>query len=56
MSAGITGFYQKLYNTSDTIQDDDDEFYDNCPRLSQGSKDLMEVDMTNLELLAALKT
>ena len=37
VSAGITGFYQKLYNASDTIQDDDDEFYDNCPRLSPTS-------------------
>ena len=56
VSAGITGFYQKLYNAGDTIQDDDNEFYQNCPSISQGSKELMETDLTDLELLAALKS
>ena len=30
----ITGFYQRLYSKGATVTSDDDEFYRNCPTLS----------------------
>jgi hypothetical protein len=54
---GITSFYQKLYDKKATTSDQDDiGFYDNCPTLSQQSKDIMEADRKESELLDALRT
>ena len=38
------------------VEDGDDEFYDNCPTLGQNSKNSMDLDLTEQELLAALMT
>ena len=32
------------------VQDDDDEFYDNCPKLPQASKDLVDAEVTALAI------
>ena len=52
---GLTGFYQDLYKHVET-QPDDSYFYENCPRLSQTSSDLLDTELTQDELLAALNT
>ena len=41
---------------SDAIEvgDENDDFYDNCPRLSDQSREMMDSEISDLELLAAL--
>ena len=51
----VTGFYKKLYSSGVTVQGDD-EFYQHCPTLSDESKVIMEADITEDELRAALNT
>ena len=56
VTTGISGFYQRLYSSGATVQDDDDEFYSNCPTLSGESRALMDADITEDELRGALST
>ena len=49
----ITGFYQRLYSRGTTVQGDD-EFYQNCPTLSDESRMIMESDITLNDLTCAL--
>ena len=55
MSEGITGFYQDLYKHVET-QPDNEDFYDNCPELSRASSDMLDAELSQAELLAALNT
>ena len=58
VASGIVGFYKKLYSSSNSIEvgDEDDDFYEQCPRLSDQSREMMDSDITDLELLAALRS
>ena len=55
MSDGIIRLYQDLYKSEEVISDEDG-FYDNCPKLSDVSKEQMECELTDEDLLAALNT
>ena len=55
MANAIKGFYQELCSHGDTVTGDDD-FYHNCPTLSNESKMIMETDITLDELSDALRT
>ena len=50
VNKGITEFYRRLNSY------EDDDFFANCPNLSQNSKEYMEKELTEEELLAAMKT
>jgi hypothetical protein len=52
---GITGFYRKLYQFRE-VDLDDGGFYDNCPKLSQDKREIMENELTEGDLLMALNT
>jgi hypothetical protein len=52
---GITGFYRKLYEFREVDLNEED-FYDNCPILSQEKRDLMENELSEGDLLVALNT
>ena len=47
---------QDLYKHVENQADNDDGFYDNCPRLSQPSSQTLDSELTQAELLAALNT
>ena len=55
VSKGVTDFYRKLYSHED-VNTEDDGFYENCPKLSMHSKEYMKKELTEEELLTALKT
>ena len=55
VSDGITQFYQHMYRSEDVISDEDG-FYDNCPKLSDASREQMECELADEDLLAALNT
>ena len=55
VSEGITGFYEKLY-AQEEVEEEEDDFYANCPKLSQAFKENIEVELTMEDLLAALGT
>ena len=56
VSEGITDFYQNLYKHVESQQDEDDDFYEHCPKLSRQSSQTLEGELTQSELLAALNT
>ena len=45
-------YYQKLYSNEEV----EDNFYDNCPKLSQNFVDFVDAELTLQELLDALMT
>jgi hypothetical protein len=52
---GIRRFYEKLYSRNDTrTVNQDDSFFDECPKLSKEKSDSFEKDVTKDELLKAL--
>ena len=54
---GIAGFYQRLYDKNEVEDEEQDtEFYDKCPKLSQDARNNLDSDITEAELLAALMT
>ena len=56
VSKGVTSFYQDFYKQVDNQPGNDDNFYDNCPRLSQQSGQVLDEELTEAELLTALNT
>ena len=52
----ITGFYRKLCTKSPTLVPENDDFYVNCPKLSENSMKIMDANITVSELLAALNS
>ena len=55
VNEGITNFYRELYREVETLPDEEN-FYDNSPRLSQTSVEMLENELTQEELLKALNT
>ena len=55
VSDGITQFYQDLYKSEEVISDEDG-FYNNCPKLSEASREQMECELADEDLLAAMNT
>ena len=54
-ASDATGFHQDLYKHVET-QPDDDNFNDNCLRLSPTSSEMLDTELTQTELLTALYT
>ena len=55
VKADLTGFYQKLFKKIEPEEAEDD-YYDNCPSLSQQSQKNMNANLTLQVLLTALMT
>ena len=55
VTKGITDFYRNLYRYEE-VEEEEDDFYANCPTLSQNSKEFMDKELTEEDLLTALKT
>ena len=49
----MSGYYQRLYDKVEP-EDNEDNFYEKCPKLSKESQDTMEADLTLQELLAGI--
>jgi len=61
VAEGITNFYRQLYSKKDvqeqtTDNDDNEDFYSECPKLSDKHREYMEKDISLEELKEALKT
>ncbi len=59
ISRGITDFYSKLYKKDERVKnvdDDDENFYKHCPKLSSTQARSVDSEITNADLLNALKT
>jgi hypothetical protein len=60
VSKGITDFYKNLYKNNDTKtnenENDNCNFFSNCPKISLRNREWMEKEITNEELEEALKT
>jgi len=56
VSRGITNFYRKLYSSKPTEQTHNDDFYKNCPKLSEDQKQLLDKELNLTELREALST
>jgi hypothetical protein len=52
VSKGITELYQRLYVFNEFEQDESD-FYENCPKLSEAAKEQMETKLFDSDLLDA---
>ena len=42
--------------SNEEVEDTEDDFYDNCPKLGQNSRERMDAELTQQELLEALMT
>jgi hypothetical protein len=56
VSDGIKQFYQDLYRVRPRNRNPDRSFYENCPKLSEENKDLMEKNLDLMDLKKALNT
>ncbi len=56
VSKVITDFYSKLYKKEFNLKKKDDDFYKNCPKLSPEQALLVDAELTNVDLLNAIKT
>jgi exonuclease III len=58
ISKGITDFYRKLYEKDLKVKniDNDEDFYKHCPKLSPTQAGTVDSELTNSDLLKALKT
>jgi len=56
VSAGIRRFYQDLYKARSDYKDEDESYYDNCPKLSEKNKALMEKNLDLQDLRKALNS
>ena len=55
MSDVITQFHQNLYKFEEVISEEDG-FYDNFSRLSDATREQIECELTDVDLLALLNT
>ncbi len=56
VSRGITDFYQEVYSAQPTEQENEDNFYENCPKLSDEQAKYLDSDLDLKELQEALST
>ncbi len=56
VSRGISDFYQELYSAQPTEQENEDNFYENCPKLSEEQTNYLDSDLTLKELQEAMST
>ena len=48
----VTGFYQDLYRREESqTEEENDDFYEHCPRLSRESSQALDGELTQAELL-----
>jgi hypothetical protein len=56
VSKGITEFYRDLYSSQPTELKNEDNFYENCPKLTEEQAKFLDNDLTLKELHEALST
>jgi hypothetical protein len=56
VSEGITEFYKELYSAKPTERSVGDDFYENCPKLSEEQKKFLDDELSISDLTAALST
>jgi exonuclease III len=56
VTEGVKQFYQELYKARSTNKDEDNSFYDKCPKLSEENSALMEKNLSLCDLEKALRT
>jgi hypothetical protein len=56
VSKGITEFYRELYSSQPTEQNNEDNFYENCPKLSEEQVKFLDKDLSLKELQEALSS
>ena len=56
VSKGITEFYRDLYSSQPTEQKNEDNFYENCPKLTEEQAKFLDNDLTLKELQEALSS
>jgi hypothetical protein len=56
VSRGITDFYKNLYNNNTNITTKNDDFYKYCPKLTPSQARVVDAELTNADLVNALKT
>jgi len=55
VSRGITDFYKNLYNNNTNITTKNDDFYKYCPKLTPSQARVVDAELTNADLVNALK-
>ncbi len=56
VTKGITDFYRELYSFQSTERSEEDDFYKNCPKLTEEQRLSLEEDLSLKELKDALST
>jgi exonuclease III len=56
VSKGITEFYRELYSSQPTEKNNEDNFYENCPKLSEEQAKFLDNDLNLKELQEALSS
>ena len=56
VAKGITEFYRELYSSQPTEQNNEDNFYENCPKLSEDQAKFLDNDLNLKELHEALSS
>jgi hypothetical protein len=56
VTKGITSFYEELYKEIPRVNNEDENFYENCPKLSEADTKMMEAELSIEDLHKALST